>query len=82
MKHLKYRVYHETRTLVFSRFLAHLIPWTHTIFGGDEWTFQQDGASGHKDIETQAFLRENCPDFIKVDTHWRNNDGEWPPNSP
>ena len=20
--------------------------------------------------------------FIKVDTHWRNNDGEWPPNSP
>uniref|UniRef100_A0A914ECA4 Transposase n=1 Tax=Acrobeloides nanus TaxID=290746 RepID=A0A914ECA4_9BILA len=61
---------------------AHLIPWTHTIFGDDEWTFQQDGAPGHKAIETQAFLRENCPDFIKVDTHWRNADGEWPPNSP
>jgi DNA-binding transcriptional regulator YhcF (GntR family) len=26
-------------------------------------------------------LRANCPDFISVDTHWRN-DGEWPPNSP
>uniref|UniRef100_A0A914DY47 Uncharacterized protein n=1 Tax=Acrobeloides nanus TaxID=290746 RepID=A0A914DY47_9BILA len=27
-------------------------------------------------------LRANCPDFISVDTYWRNNDGEWPPNSP
>jgi hypothetical protein len=54
-----------------------------TIFGDNEWTFQQDGAPGHKAIETQAFLRENCPDFIKVDTHWRNADGDWPPlNSP
>src|SRR3569623_475216 len=44
--------------------------------------FQQDGAPGHKAIETQAFLRANCPDFIKVDTHWRKADGEWPPNSP
>uniref|UniRef100_A0A914DP55 Transposase n=1 Tax=Acrobeloides nanus TaxID=290746 RepID=A0A914DP55_9BILA len=61
---------------------AHLIPWTHTIFGDDEWTFQQDGALGHKACETQDFLRANCPNFIKVDTHWRNNDGEWPPNSP
>uniref|UniRef100_A0A914E6S4 Transposase n=1 Tax=Acrobeloides nanus TaxID=290746 RepID=A0A914E6S4_9BILA len=47
----------------------------------DEWTFQQDGALGHKAIETQNFIRANCPDFILVDTHWRNNDGEWPPNS-
>uniref|UniRef100_A0A914DZ28 DDE-1 domain-containing protein n=1 Tax=Acrobeloides nanus TaxID=290746 RepID=A0A914DZ28_9BILA len=34
-----------------------------------------------KAIETQNFIRANCPDFISVDTHWRNNDGEWPPNS-
>uniref|UniRef100_A0A914CKA3 DDE-1 domain-containing protein n=1 Tax=Acrobeloides nanus TaxID=290746 RepID=A0A914CKA3_9BILA len=37
---------------------------------------------GHKAIETQQFLSENCPDFIKVDTHWRCADGEWPPSSP
>jgi hypothetical protein len=61
---------------------AHLIPWANNAFGDDEWTFQQDGAPGHKAIETQDFLRENCPDFISVDTHWRNNDGEWPSNSP
>uniref|UniRef100_A0A914DZR3 Uncharacterized protein n=1 Tax=Acrobeloides nanus TaxID=290746 RepID=A0A914DZR3_9BILA len=27
-------------------------------------------------------LRANCSDFISVDTHWRNNDGEWSSNSP
>ena len=27
-------------------------------------------------------LAKRCPDFIRVDTHWRRNDGEWPPNSP
>jgi hypothetical protein len=48
----------------------------------DEWTFQQNGAPGHKAIGTQNFIHANCPDFILVDTHWRNNDGEWPPNSP
>ena len=61
---------------------AHLIPWANNAFSDDEWTFQQDGAPGHKDIETQNFIRANCPDFISVDTHWRNNDGEWPPNLP
>ena len=30
----------------------------------------------------QDFIRANCPDFISVDIHWFNNDGEWPPNSP
>ena len=61
---------------------AHLIPWANNAFSDDEWTFQQDGAPGHKAIETQNFIRANCPDFISVHTHWRNNDGEWPPNSP
>ena len=61
---------------------AHLIPWANNAFSDDEWTFQQDGAPGHKAIETQNFIRANCPDFISVDTHWRNNDGDWPPNSP
>uniref|UniRef100_A0A914D3R5 Transposase n=1 Tax=Acrobeloides nanus TaxID=290746 RepID=A0A914D3R5_9BILA len=30
----------------------------HTIFGDDEWTFQQDGAPAHKARETQDFLRQ------------------------
>uniref|UniRef100_A0A915ED33 Tc1-like transposase DDE domain-containing protein n=1 Tax=Ditylenchus dipsaci TaxID=166011 RepID=A0A915ED33_9BILA len=60
----------------------HFFPWADDVFGDEDWCFQQDGAPGHKAIETQKFLRGNCPDFIKVDTHWRNADGEWPPNSP
>uniref|UniRef100_A0A914DKG9 Transposase n=1 Tax=Acrobeloides nanus TaxID=290746 RepID=A0A914DKG9_9BILA len=44
---------------------AHLIPWAHTIFGDDEWTFQQDGAPAHKASETQDFLRDNCPDISR-----------------
>uniref|UniRef100_A0A914EAM1 Transposase n=1 Tax=Acrobeloides nanus TaxID=290746 RepID=A0A914EAM1_9BILA len=46
---------------------------------------KNNGASNktvHQAIETQAFLREKCPDFISVDTHWRRADGEWSPNSP
>uniref|UniRef100_A0A914CVA1 Tc1-like transposase DDE domain-containing protein n=1 Tax=Acrobeloides nanus TaxID=290746 RepID=A0A914CVA1_9BILA len=60
---------------------AHLIP-ANNAFGDDEWTFQQDGAPGHKAYETQDFLRDNCPDVIPVGSHWRNPIGEWPPNSP
>uniref|UniRef100_A0A914ED33 Tc1-like transposase DDE domain-containing protein n=1 Tax=Acrobeloides nanus TaxID=290746 RepID=A0A914ED33_9BILA len=52
------------------------------IFGEDPWTFQQDGCPAHKAYETQDFLRQNCPDVITVDPHWRNPIGEWPPNSP
>ena len=54
-----------------------LLPWAEETWGEDEWTYQQDGAPSHKAGETQAFLRENCPDV-----HWRNANGEWPPNSP
>uniref|UniRef100_A0A914CWG6 Transposase n=1 Tax=Acrobeloides nanus TaxID=290746 RepID=A0A914CWG6_9BILA len=32
--------------------------------------------------ETQDCLRDNCPNVITVDPHWRNPTGEWPPNSP
>jgi transposase len=60
----------------------HFFPWAAEHLGDRGWCFQQDGAPGHKAIETQEMLAEECPDFIKVDTHWRNNDGEWPPNSP
>uniref|UniRef100_A0A914E1U2 Transposase n=1 Tax=Acrobeloides nanus TaxID=290746 RepID=A0A914E1U2_9BILA len=68
---------------VYMDMLAeHCFPWAEQHFGNDWWCFQQDGCPGHKAYETQDFLRANCPDFIKVDTHWRNADGEWPPSSP
>uniref|UniRef100_A0A914EJI9 Tc1-like transposase DDE domain-containing protein n=1 Tax=Acrobeloides nanus TaxID=290746 RepID=A0A914EJI9_9BILA len=60
----------------------HLFPWTETIFEEDPWTFQQDECPAHKAYETQNFLRQNCPDVITVNPHWRNPIGEWPPNSP
>uniref|UniRef100_A0A914CRQ5 Transposase n=1 Tax=Acrobeloides nanus TaxID=290746 RepID=A0A914CRQ5_9BILA len=40
----------------------------------EEWTFQQDSAPSHKAKGTQAWLRENVPDFI--------NTKEWPQYSP
>uniref|UniRef100_A0A914E5B1 Transposase n=1 Tax=Acrobeloides nanus TaxID=290746 RepID=A0A914E5B1_9BILA len=58
-----------------------LILWANDLFGEEQWYFQQNGAPSHKAIKTQAFLRENCPDFISIDTHWLRADGEWPPNS-
>ena len=57
-------------------------PVAEDVFGDEEWTFQRDGAPAHKAIETQDFLRDNCPDVITVDPHWQNPTGEWPPNSP
>uniref|UniRef100_A0A914EMM5 Transposase n=1 Tax=Acrobeloides nanus TaxID=290746 RepID=A0A914EMM5_9BILA len=43
----------EVYTDVLER---HLLPWAHTIFGDDEWTFQQDGAPGHKAYLVQDWL--------------------------
>jgi len=39
-----------------------------------DWIFQQDGATSHTANCTQAWLKENVPDFLRKD--------EWPPNSP
>ncbi|CAF0941470.1 unnamed protein product [Didymodactylos carnosus] len=41
---------------------------------GNNWTFQQDGASAHKDHNTQQWCADNMPAFVP---HYR-----WPPNSP
>ena len=38
------------------------------------WTFQQDSAPAHAAKNTQAWIRDNLPDFISPQ--------EWPANSP
>jgi transposase len=41
---------------------------------GEKWTFQQDGASPHRDHHTQQWCAENMHEFVPYD--------RWPPNSP
>lgn len=58
-----------------------VLPWASKNLGQD-WTFQQDGAGGHRAYDTQDWIKQNFPDFISVDPHWKNPIGDWPPNSP
>ena len=51
-----------------------VMPLNHTLFNGEDWTFQQDSAPPHKAKTTQAWLKNFDPDFI--------NSQEWPPASP
>ncbi|KAI6647058.1 hypothetical protein LOD99_8895 [Oopsacas minuta] len=44
------------------------------MFSGESFLFQQDGAPAHTSKATQAWLKENIPDFIPKD--------ECPPYSP
>ena len=41
---------------------------------GNDWTFQQDGATAHTHQKTQQWCFENFPSFLNKD--------QWPPNSP
>ena len=41
---------------------------------GDDWTYQQDGATPHTHELTQQWCKNNFPSFIDKD--------HWPPNSP
>lgn len=60
----------------------HFFPWARRRLRNQRWSYLHDGAPGHKAEETQDMLTEKCPDYIRVDTHWRRSDGDWPPNSP
>jgi len=51
-----------------------LLPWCKSVYSGDSWTFQQDGATSHTAKITQKWCRENCPSMISKE--------EWPPSSP
>lgn len=48
--------------------------WAPLIQGDNSWTFQQDSAPAHKARSTQAWLKDEIPDFISAQ--------EWPPSSP
>ena len=47
---------------------------SQSMFSGESFLFQQDGAPAHTSKLTQAWLKENIPDFITKE--------EWPPYSP
>ena len=44
------------------------------LFGNDNWTFQQDGASCHTSVESQQMCKNTFKSFIPKE--------RWPPNSP
>ena len=51
-----------------------VIPWFNQVAGGRPWVWQQDSALAHKSKETQAWLQNECYDFILF--------SHWPPSSP
>lgn len=57
------------------------LPWARRHFRGRHWCFQQDGAPSHKAEEVQNWIRNNFPEFIKVDIS-KKKPGQWPSNSP
>ena len=56
-----------------DQLLPQLVQDCRTLLN-DEFVFQQDGAPAHTSQQTQDWLQQQCPEFIRKD--------EWPPNSP
>ena len=51
-----------------------LILWCKSLYGEDNWTLQQDGATSHTARVTQMWCENNCPAWISKE--------EWPPSTP
>ena len=51
-----------------------LMPWCKSLYGDDNWTLQQEGATSHTAHATQAWYENKCPTLISKE--------EWPPSSP
>lgn len=64
-------------TVNHERYIRDVLPvalkYGNKIFG-DDWTFQQDGATAHTHTLTQKWCRGNFPSFL--------DKRHWPPNSP
>ena len=41
-----------------------VIPWCNQVAGGSPWVWQPDSAPAHKSKETQAWLQNECYDFV------------------
>ena len=46
-----------------------VIPWCNQVFSGRPWVWQQDSVQAHKSKETQAWLQNECYDFVPF-SHW------------
>ena len=51
-----------------------LLTWCNQVAGGRPWVWQQNSAPAHKSKETQAWLQNECNDFVPF--------SHWPPSSP
>ena len=51
-----------------------VIPWYNQVAGGRPWVWQQDSAPAHKSKETQAWLQNECYNFVPF--------SQWPPPPP
>ena len=51
-----------------------VIPWYNQVASGRPWMWQQELAPAHKSKETQAWLQNECYDFVPF--------FHWPPSSP
>ena len=64
-------------TIDHERYIREVLPvvikYGNKMFG-DDWTYQQDGATSHTHELTQQWCKNNFPSFIDED--------HWPPNSP
>ncbi|CAF1508948.1 unnamed protein product [Adineta ricciae] len=60
-----------------ERYIKEVLPvalkYGNKIFG-DDWIYQQDGATAHTHDLTQKWCKDNFPSFL--------DKGHWPPNSP
>ena len=67
----------EKGTVNHERYVNEVLPvalkYGNNTFG-DNWIYQQDGATSHTHHLTQQWCRDNFPNFIDKD--------HWPPNSP
>ena len=46
-----------------------MIPWCNQVAGGRPWVWQQDSALARKSKEPQAWLQNECYDFVPF-SHW------------
>ena len=73
-----------------------VITWCNQVAGGRPWVWQQDSVPAHKSKETQAWLQNECYDFVPFShcltatwTRWTTSFGHtsrtsptWPPTTP